>query len=675
MSIWYLSVFDLIILQVDIGIFSLFYFFLYSFSLFFHFKFFFVFCAQFFMFRGLATRVLYTRTNSINSIRRITISSNHNHFQQAANKQASTFRIFNRYYSKLTMSASDIIQDTPVADPTTVPQKRAVAETDDSQTQPGEQQQQQAGNDTAQETPKVYEGHRPDRPKQQGPKKPRAKRFKEPPAADPVSNEGVLIQDIKTVLRDHAGLSLDDVVNDLREFFTRPRGTVHPEHREVVVRVQALAGGGDGIGFVEREMKEETGEAPATESKRVQVVVVPYTLPGELVECKIYRTQKYHFEAQLIKVLEASPKRDDSLIKCRYFGTCSGCQYQMLPYSEQLEIKRNVIVNAYKHNSGLDARLVPDILPTVASPKEYYYRTKLTPHFDVPRAGGKALKECPPVGFGERGRKTVVDIEECAIGTPVINQGLKEQRAVVASKFNSYKKGATILLRENLKEITPAETGDNTEGAKPIEEKVCCTSTKEIITERVGEFKFQYASSSFFQNNNSILEAVTSYVRDNLTIPATGLAPTHLVDTYCGCGLFGITCAGAAESVIGVEISRDSVTFARTNAQLNGLTNATFIVGNAERIFEDVKTDPASTAIIIDPPRKGCDDAFLEQLLQFRPAKVVYVSCNVHSQARDIGYLLNDPRGAGYEVVSIRGFDFFPQTHHVESVAVLALKA
>jgi tRNA (uracil-5-)-methyltransferase len=641
------------------------------------------------MFRGLASRVLYTQTNSINCIRRIAISSNHHHhyLQQVVNKQAAVISISNRYYSKLTMSASDNnIQDTPVTDPTTVPQKRAVTEADDPQPQNqlGEQQQQQANEETVQETSKVYEGHRPDRPKQQGPKKPRAKRFKEPPAADPVSNEGVLIQDIKTVLRDHAALELEDVANDLREFFTRPRGTVHPEHREVVVRVQALSGGGDGIGFVEEEKKkEETGEAAVatTKSKRVQVVAVPYTLPGELVECKIYKTQKYHFEAQLLKVIEASPKRDDSLIKCRYFGTCSGCQYQMLPYAEQLEIKRQVIVNAYKHNSGLDTRLVPEILPTVASPKEYYYRTKLTPHFDVPRAGGKALKECPPVGFGERGRKTVVDIEECAIGTPIINQGLKEQRAVVASKFNSYKKGATILLRENLKEVSDpsatadAATADAATAVTPIEEKICCTSTKEIITERVGKFKFQYASSSFFQNNNSILEAVTSYVRDNLTIPATGLPPTHLVDTYCGCGLFGITCAGAAESVIGVEISRDSVTFARTNAQLNGLTNATFIVGNAEHIFEDVKTDPASTAIIIDPPRKGCDDAFLEQLLQFRPAKVVYVSCNVHSQARDIGYLLNDPRGAGYKVVSIRGFDFFPQTHHVESVTVLALKA
>lgn len=513
----------------------------------------------------------------------------------------------------------------------------------------------------------TYTGNRPDRPKSAGPKKPKAKRFKEPPAADPVSNEGVLIQDIKSMLKEQESeeLDLDTVKNDLREFFTRPRGTVHPEHRVVKAKILKLSGGGDGIGLV-------VPEADQAEAKP-QVVMVPFTLPGEVVEAKIYKTQLYHFEAELLQVLESSPKRDDSLVKCRYFGKCSGCQYQMLPYAEQLEIKRQVIVNAYKHNSNLDPVLVPAILETEPSPEEYYYRTKLTPHFDVPKAGGASLEKAPPVGFGERGRKTVMDIEECAIGTKVVNSGLKSQRELLKETFKTYKKGATILLRENLVPVT-TETGTETETETPELQTVCCTSTKDIILEHVGPYKFRYASSSFFQNNNSILTAVTGYVRDNLLIPATGQPPSFLVDTYCGCGLFAITCAGAARSVIGVEISQASVTFATQNAALNGLTNAEFVVGAAERIFENVgHTEPDSTAVIIDPPRKGCDKLFLDQLLKYMPAKIVYVSCNVHSQARDIGYLLNSEAGAGkYKIESIKGFDFFPQTHHVESVAVLA---
>lgn len=104
---------------------------------------------------------------------------------------------------------------------------------------------------------------------------------------------------------------------------------------------------------------------------------------------------------------------------------------------------------------------------------------------------------------------------------------------------------------------------------------------------------------------------------------------------------------------------------------MNNIKNASFIDGNAENIFAKIKFPGSETSLIIDPPRKGCDKAFLDQLLELQPKRVVYISCNVHTQARDIGYLLNEKRGEGYKVDSIRGFDFFPQTHHVEGVAVL----
>lgn len=520
----------------------------------------------------------------------------------------------------------------------------------------------------------------------------RPKRFKEPPKADPISNEGVLITDMKAVLKKELGVELEDVKNDLREFFSRPRGTVHEEHKEVVVKVLGLSGGGDGIAWDENSKK---------------IVVVPYVLPGEVVKAKIYRTQKYFFEAELVSVESVSPMRDDSLVNCQYFGKCSGCQYQMIPYSDQLEIKRNVIVNAYKHNADLAPEHVPDILPTHASPLQFGYRTKLTPHFDVPKAG---LQQAPKIGFGERGRKSVLDIEECAIATPVVNQGLALRRSQVRASFKDYKKGATILLRENL--VTEQELQDIKENGEPGPKaknpevqvhdltpdlkrnihsksvKMCSTSTKTIITERFpslapadsgtpSELVFQFPSSSFFQNNNSILPDVTKYVRDNLAIDGT--QPRFLIDTYCGSGLFGVACSGAAEQVIGVEISEESVKFADWNYMLNQPNSTdsstpssdhkmSFKVGTASNIFSRLQTDPALTSMVIDPPRKGCDNSFLSQLIAYSPRKVVYVSCNVHSQARDVGVLVRD---GGYRIVSVRGFDFFPMTHHVESVAVL----
>ncbi|ANB14437.1 Trm2p [Sugiyamaella lignohabitans] len=493
-------------------------------------------------------------------------------------------------------------------------------------------------------------------------KRVKTKRYREPPV-DPISAEGVLINDIRALLKSQ-GISEDEITNDMKAFFSRDKSVPYPDYQVVELKISALSSVGNGIGIWE----SPDPEAPSSIRKRV--VVVPYALVGETVKTKIYRTNKYYYESELNEVVDKSPLRDDALVRCKYFTTCSGCQYQMLPYDEQLKIKREVIVNAYAHYAPLlTSDDVPSILDTVGSPEQYNYRTKLTPHFDVPRKG--RLERIPPIGFGVKGRKEVLDIEECVIGTPVINKGMVEQRKVVHENFASYKRGATILLRENIKEI---EDSPST--------VVCTTDSKEIVTEYVGDFKFKYPAGSFFQNNNSILPSVTSYVRDNIVLPSSGKPPKYLVDTYCGSGLFGITCSTAVEQLIGVEISKDSVEYAQKNAELNNLKNASFIVGEAEKIFDKVSDAPLETSIIIDPPRKGCDKQFLDQLLEFRPAKVVYVSCNVHSQARDIEYLLKSEvardrssnSGNKYIIDSIRGFDFFPQTHHVESVAVLSLK-
>lgn len=477
-------------------------------------------------------------------------------------------------------------------------------------------------------------------------KKPkRAKKFKEKPV-DLISHEGIRLTDINEFLKSQ-DLDPESTLNDMNMVLNLAKGEPNPNHKVVRIKIEAISSVGDGLALYRGE---DCQRAP-------RVVVVPFTLPGDVVDAKIYMTHYRYFESELVSVVEPSPDRDDSLVRCRYFTKCSGCQYQEVPYAKQLELKRNVVVNAYKHfASKLDKQLIPEVLPTVASPLEYNYRTKLTPHFDVPRGG---LKTGPTIGFNQKGRRTVLDIEECIIGTETLRPALTQERTRILDSFSTFKKGATLLLRESSIDDNPAE-------------RICVTSTKETIVEQVGEFKFHYPASAFFQNNNSILPAVTSYVRDNIVLPSTGKPPRYLVDTYCGSGLFAITCSPAVEKVIGVEISKDSVGYAEKNAQLNNLANASFIVGEAQKIFEKVDTPPEETSIIVDPPRKGCDHQFLDQLLQFKPAKVVYVSCNVHSQARDIEYLLLSERGKDYKIESIRGFDFFPQTHHVESVAVLS---
>jgi tRNA (uracil-5-)-methyltransferase len=256
-------------------------------------------------------------------------------------------------------------------------------------------------------------------------------------------------------------------------------------------------------------------------------------------------------------------------------------------------------------------------------------------------------------------------------------------------KIYSYKKGVSLLLRDSL-EIPGGNSPTATTELTAEDQHVCITDHKATVRERVGDLLFDYQAGSFFQNNNSVLVPLTSYVRDAI-FPSTAASasstppPTHLVDAYCGAGLFALTLASNFTQVAGIELSADSIRFATHNAELNGLAHkVSFRAGDAAQIFSAVADFPPDrTALVVDPPRKGCDEAFIRQLLEFRAQTIVYVSCNVHTQARDVGQIVSwsteevaEEQGKGkgkYVLESLRGFDLFPQTAHVESVAVLRL--
>ena len=209
---------------------------------------------------------------------------------------------------------------------------------------------------------------------------------------------------------------------------------------------------------------------------------------------------------------------------------------------------------------------------------------------------------------------------------------------------------------------------------------VCVSDQKAVSREMIGDYLFEYTAGSFFQNNNAILPLMVNYVHDLIDSGTGKDHPTHLVDAYCGAGLFAISLSARFGKVAGIELSQSSITSAKRNAELNGIpqTKISFMSGDASDIFATVRDFPAeSTVVVIDPPRKGCDDVFIAQLVKFRPRTVVYVSCNVHTQARDVGDIVRrteeDGEGHRYTLERLRGFDLFPQTAHVESVALLRL--
>ncbi|TVY75905.1 tRNA (uracil(54)-C(5))-methyltransferase [Lachnellula suecica] len=454
--------------------------------------------------------------------------------------------------------------------------------------------------------------------------------------------------------------------------------------------------------FTEIEVKvleiSSTGDGLALHGSSKQIYVVPFTAPGDIVQVKVIRhyEDEHYSLADFVSVVQPGPLRDDSRINCKYFSTCSGCQFQMLDYPTQLKHKRSIVEKAYKNFSQLPPELVPVIEETIGSPLQYEYRTKLTPHFDGPpgyiskadrRNGGrKYFTETPKIGFMAKGQKYTLDIEDCPIGTDAVRMGMKRERKRVSEELDKYKKGATILLRESTLRVQ----NDDEKASQSLPDaikvttptftdfKTCVTDNNATSTEYIDDFVFTNIAGSFFQNNNSILPVFTQYIRDHILPPSTPGAPEikYLIDAYSGSGLFTITLSSMFTSSTGIDISVASITSARKNATLNKLSasQCTFIAADAPELFKSVQYPTDETVVVIDPPRKGCDDNFLTQLLSFGPRRVVYVSCNVHTQARDVGVLVTGKPGitARYKIESLRGFDFFPQTGHVEGVAVLS---
>jgi tRNA (uracil-5-)-methyltransferase len=525
---------------------------------------------------------------------------------------------------------------------------------------------------------------------------------KEKPVQEGSSQE-VLLADVRALfaaqqLADPAGDSISETAEALKSAESESRSaenrngvrggkeTSLPEpFTEIEVEVVELSSTGDGL---------------ALHPSSNQIYVVPFTAPGDTAKVKVVK----HFEddhysiADFLSVVEPSPLRDDTRINCKYFNKCSGCQFQMLDYETQLKHKKTIVEKAYKNFSQLPPELLPVIGDTIGSPLQYGYRTKLTPHFDGPpgyvskadrqRGVKKYFEEVPNIGFMEKGRRITLDIEDCPIGTDAVRMGMKLERSRVAKELDKYQRGATILLRESTERVAKddpkaSESPKDTikiVAANHTDFKTCITDNNGTATEYIDDFVFTSIAGSFFQNNNSILPSFTQYIRDHIMPPqcesSTHPKIKYLIDAYSGSGLFTITLSSLFTTSIGIDISNASIISARENAKLNKLppSQCKFIDADAAELFKSVTYPKDETVVVIDPPRKGCDESFLSQLLKFGPRRVVYVSCNVHTQARDVGALVRGTEGGGtrYKVESLRGFDFFPQTGHVEGVAVLS---
>ena len=363
------------------------------------------------------------------------------------------------------------------------------------------------------------------------------------------------------------------------------------------------------------------------------VVQVPYVLPGERIKARIYRNHKNYSSADCISIVKASSNRVEP--SCDLFGECGGCQYQHMEYAAQLEWKQKQVEDSFARIGGIEFT----VNQPIPSPQKYGYRSKLTPHFEKPHPA-HSFK----VGFLKQGtRRVLVDVDQCPIATPAINEAMLPAKQRLQDRLHGLKKGGTLLFRDTNQSIS--------------------TDPNEFVQERVGNLTFQFRAGEFFQNNPFILTDLVNYVIQQ----SQPQESSFLIDAYCGSGLFGISAASYFKKVIGIEISREGFLGAQANAELNRITNTEFILGDASSIFDTIDSTFRPCTLLVDPPRKGCDQNFLSQALAFSPNYIVYISCDPATQARDAKILMD----GGYSILDIQPFDLFPQTRHIESVITL----
>lgn len=362
-------------------------------------------------------------------------------------------------------------------------------------------------------------------------------------------------------------------------------------------------------------------------------VFVPLAATGDTLRARLTQIKGGTAFAEIVNILEPSSGRTDP--PCRYFGTCGGCDFQHLKYSEQLLAKVAMVEDSLLRIGKIDLQQEIEIFP---SPEQFQYRSRAVWHLD-PRER--------TLGYFKRGSHDVVDIESCPIVTPDLDRTLQDLRENI--EWNSFT-GARVA-------IEAASAG----GEVSVYSNELIEPTNEIEFASGGE-KYKYNARSFFQANQFLIDELVTAV-------VGGYAGRGAFDLYCGVGLFTIPLARKFERVFGVEGNLDAVEFARSNAAAAGIENASFIPESVDGFLETTTGDELDL-VVLDPPRSGTEKGTIDRIIDLSPAAISFVACDPSVLARDLNRLL----AGGYQIDSIKLFDLFPQTHHVETVVRLSRK-
>ena len=413
---------------------------------------------------------------------------------------------------------------------------------------------------------------------------------------------------------------------------------------------------------------------------------------GDVVEVKVMKAKKNYGYAKLLKIITPSASRVEPL--CPYAKQCGGCQIQMMSYEEQLRFKENKVRNNLKRIGGFEE--IP-MEPILGMKNPFYYRNKAQFPVGYDKEGNLIT------GFYAGRTHSIINNRRCYLGVSenelVLNQVLDwmERNHISAYEEESGKglirhvlirygfttkevmvclvvNGAGIPAKEDLIEglrtipgMTSITISSNTKQTNVIMgEKITLLWGQTYITDFIGNIQYQISPLSFYQVN----PAQTKRLYET-ALEYAGLSGDETVwDLYCGIGTISLFLAQRAKQVYGVEIIPAAIEDAKRNARLNQIENAQFFVGKAEEVLPEKyeKEQIYADVIVVDPPRKGCEESVLDTMVQMEPKRIVYVSCDSATLARDLKYLCE----RGYEMKKVKAIDQFPQTEHVETVCLLS---
>jgi len=435
-----------------------------------------------------------------------------------------------------------------------------------------------------------------------------------------------------------------------------------------------------------------------------KVIFLPNAVPGDVVDVQTFKQRSGYYEGKATAFHKLSEKRTQAA--CEHFGTCGGCKWQHMDYSHQLFYKEKEVVNNLKRIGHLE---LPEITPILGSKAQYFYRNKMEFSFSDSRwltkeeiASDNDLGDRNALGFHIPGMwDKILDVKKCwlqgdpsnAVRNAVKDFAIKHQipffntrqqtgvlrtlmirntsigeLMVVVQFFKDDLKKRTVLLdhlKTTFPEITSLQYIINGKANDTIyDQEVICYHGRDHIFEDMEGLRFKINAKSFYQTNSD--QAYNLY---KITRDFAGLTGKELVyDLYTGTGTIAQFVSKNALKVIGVESVPDAISAAKENAILNQIDNVDFFVGDMKTVFntEFIETHGHPDVIITDPPRDGMHKDVVDQILKITPEKIVYVSCNSATQARDLALLDSE-----YKISKTQAVDMFPQTHHVENVVLL----